>query len=51
MRRHEISRRQFIAGTTASAAAFTIVPRHVLGGTGFQAPGAQQPAVSDHAPP
>ena len=38
MSRHEISRRQFIAGATASAAAFTIVPRHVLGGQGFQAP-------------
>ena len=38
MSRHEISRRQFIAGATASAAAVTIVPRHVLGGTGFQAP-------------
>ena len=38
MSRHEISRRQFIAGATASAAALTIVPRHVLGGQGFQAP-------------
>jgi predicted dehydrogenase len=38
MSRHEISRRQFIAGAAASAAAVTIVPRHVLGGTGFQAP-------------
>jgi len=31
------SRRQFI-GTMASAAAFTIVPRHVLGGVGYTAP-------------
>ena len=38
MGRHEISRRQFIAGATASAAALTIVPRHVLGGQGVQAP-------------
>ncbi|MBN2374816.1 MAG: Gfo/Idh/MocA family oxidoreductase [Sedimentisphaerales bacterium] len=29
----KFSRRQFIRGTTAAAAAFTIVPRHVLGGT------------------
>jgi hypothetical protein len=32
------SRRQFIATTSAAAAAFTIVPRHVLGGTQFVAP-------------
>jgi predicted dehydrogenase len=32
------TRRQFIATTTAAAAAFTIVPRHVLGGTQFVAP-------------
>jgi len=32
------SRRQFIATTTAAAAAFTIVPRHVLGGPRFVAP-------------
>jgi predicted dehydrogenase len=32
-----VSRRAFM-GTAATAAAFTIVPRHVLGGTGFQAP-------------
>src|SRR3954468_5313232 len=31
------TRREFIA-TTAAAAAFTIVPRHVLGGVGFVAP-------------
>ena len=32
------SRRDFIATTAAAAAAITIVPRHVLGGTGFVAP-------------
>jgi hypothetical protein len=33
-----ITRRRFIATTTAAAAGFTIVPRHVLGGPGFVAP-------------
>ena len=33
----EISRRQFVKTTATAAAAFTIVPRHVLG-RGFQAP-------------
>ena len=32
-----VSRRTFM-GTAAAAAGITIVPRHVLGGTGFQAP-------------
>jgi predicted dehydrogenase len=32
------TRRQFIATTSAAAAAFTIVPRHVLGGQRFVAP-------------
>ena len=32
------SRRDFVKSTAASAAAFTIVPRHVLGGPGFTAP-------------
>ncbi len=32
------SRRKFIAVGGATAAAFTIVPRHVLGGVGFVAP-------------
>jgi predicted dehydrogenase len=32
------TRREFIATTAAAAAAFTIVPRHVLGGTRFVAP-------------
>ncbi len=31
------NRRRFL-GTAAATAAFTIVPRHVLGGTGFVAP-------------
>jgi predicted dehydrogenase len=33
-----LSRRKFIATSSAAAAAFTIVPRHVLGGAGFVAP-------------
>jgi hypothetical protein len=33
----KITRRAFV-GTTAAAAAFTIVPRHVLGGVGYTAP-------------
>jgi predicted dehydrogenase len=33
-----LSRRKFIATSSAVAAAFTIVPRHVLGGAGFVAP-------------
>ena len=36
-RKSGITRREFI-GTVASTAAFTIVPRHVLGGTGYAAP-------------
>lgn len=34
----EISRRHFLAGVGATAAAFTIVPRHVLGGPGHTPP-------------
>ncbi len=34
---NEVSRRQFV-GTMAAAAGFMIVPRHVLGGTGYQSP-------------
>ena len=34
----EINRRKFLAYSAASAAAFTIVPRHVLGGPGTVAP-------------
>ena len=33
-----LSRRDFIGKTAAAAAAFTVVPRHVLGGPGFTAP-------------
>jgi predicted dehydrogenase len=32
-----VTRREFL-GTTAAAAAFTIIPRHVLGGPGYTAP-------------
>jgi len=34
LRNRRFDRRQFIAGAAAGAAAFTIVPRHVLGGPG-----------------
>ena len=34
----KINRRQFLGGTAATVAAFTIVPRHVLGGTGKTPP-------------
>src|SRR5512133_691721 len=33
-----ISRREFVGATTTAALAFTIVPRHVLGGRGYVAP-------------
>ena len=33
-----LSRRDFIGKTAVATAAFTIVPRHVLGGPGFTAP-------------
>lgn len=36
--KHSISRRQFIDTTAKASLAFTIVPRHVLGGRGFIAP-------------
>ena len=36
-KKRSISRREFI-GKTAAAAAFTIVPRYVLGGNGYTAP-------------
>ena len=35
--KHKLNRREFVAGA-AAAAAFTIVPRHVLGGPGKKAP-------------
>jgi predicted dehydrogenase len=34
----KISRRQFVTQAAGAAAAFTIVPRHVLGGNGYVAP-------------
>lgn len=37
MKDKNVSRRQFL-GTAAAASAFSIVPRHVMGGPGFQAP-------------
>ncbi len=33
-----ISRRKFLGGAATAVAGFTIVPRHVLGGIGYQAP-------------
>ena len=33
-----LSRRNFIGTVSAAAAAFTIVPRHVLGGNGYTSP-------------
>jgi predicted dehydrogenase len=35
---NDLSRRDFIGKTAVAAAAFTIVPRHVLGGPGYTAP-------------
>ncbi len=34
----KLSRRQFVTQAASAAAAFTIVPRHVLGGSGYVAP-------------
>jgi hypothetical protein len=34
----DMNRREFLGSTAAAAAAFTIVPRHVLGGSGFIPP-------------
>ena len=39
--RRTVSRRRFLTATAASAAAFTIVPRHVLGGPGNTPPSEQ----------
>ena len=33
-----VSRRDFVKKTAVAAAAFTVVPRHVLGGRGYTAP-------------
>ncbi len=38
MARQRISRRRFIGGATGAVAAFTLVPRHVLGGPAFVPP-------------
>ena len=38
MSKGKIGRRRFLGEAAATAAAFTIVPRHVLGGPGYQAP-------------
>ena len=38
MPRHAISRRDFVAGTGQAALGAMILPRHVLGGPGYQAP-------------
>lgn len=38
MKKEKITRRKFVAGTTGAAAGLMIVPRHVLGGVGFNAP-------------
>jgi predicted dehydrogenase len=38
MRRSSITRRGFVAGTAGAAFGAMIVPRHVLGGAGYQAP-------------
>ncbi len=38
---NEVSRRQFLGTGLAATAAFTVVPRHVLGGSGFIAPSDQ----------
>jgi predicted dehydrogenase len=38
MQESRVSRRSFVSSLASGAAAFTIVPRHVLGGPGFTAP-------------
>lgn len=38
MTKRRVTRRAFSAGAAAAAGAFTIVPRHVLGGRGYTAP-------------
>ena len=38
MARNKITRRKFIGAASAASLAFTIVPRHVLGGAGFIPP-------------
>ena len=38
MKEHKVSRRKFLGRAATAAAAFTIVPRHILGGPGYKAP-------------
>src|SRR5262245_31686432 len=38
MRKNKLTRRNFVAGTSGAALGAMIVPRHVLGGTGYVAP-------------
>ena len=38
MKQDKITRRKFVAGTSGAALSAMIVPRHVLGGVGYQAP-------------
>jgi len=38
MKRNKITRRNFVAGTTGATVSAMIVPRHVLGGVGYNAP-------------
>jgi predicted dehydrogenase len=38
MKKEKLSRRKFVAGTTGAALSAMIVPRHVLGGPGYQPP-------------
>ncbi len=38
MQKDKLSRRKFVAGTTGAALSAMIVPRHVLGGPGYQPP-------------
>ena len=38
MKNKNISRRKFLGSTAAAVSAFTIVPRHVLGGAGYTPP-------------
>jgi myo-inositol 2-dehydrogenase/D-chiro-inositol 1-dehydrogenase len=41
MKEIKLARRDFLKKTAAAAVAFTIVPRHVLGGPGITAPSDQ----------
>ena len=36
--RNSLTRRSFLGKTATAAAAFTIIPRHVIGGKGFTPP-------------